>query len=124
MVLAHIRISICPHFLLDSACENILIAQYMLMQLIPLMGINCICFAFSIFFFFLLGPHLQHTEVPRLGVELELQLPVYSTAIARPDPSHVCDLHHSSQQHGIPHPLSGARDQICVLMDPSQVRYH
>ena len=28
-----------------------------------------------------LGPHLQHMEVPRLGVELELQLSaVYTTA--------------------------------------------
>ena len=28
-------------------------------------------FSFFLFFFFL-GPHLRHTEVPRLGVELEL----------------------------------------------------
>ena len=35
-----------------------------------------------LFFIFLsfLGPHLQHIEVPRLGVELELQLPAYSRA--------------------------------------------
>ena len=33
-------------------------------------------------FFFLLGPPLQHMEVPRLGVELELQLPAYTTATA------------------------------------------
>ena len=29
---------------------------------------------FFFFSFFLLGPHLQHMEVPRLGVQLELQL--------------------------------------------------
>ena len=40
-----------------------------------------------------LGPYLQHMEVPRLGVESELQLPVYTTATR--DPIHVCDLHHS-----------------------------
>ena len=37
-----------------------------------------------IFFFFLfpfLGLHLQHMEVPRPGVELELQLLAYTTAI-------------------------------------------
>ena len=34
---------------------------------------------FSLFF---LGPHLQHMEVPRLGLELELQLPAYTTATA------------------------------------------
>ena len=31
---------------------------------------------------FFLGPHLQHMEVPRLGVKLELQLPAYTTATA------------------------------------------
>ena len=41
------------------------------------------------------GPHLQHMEVPRLGVESELQLPAYTTAW---DPSPVCNVHHSSQQ--------------------------
>ena len=39
-------------------------------------------------------------EVPRLEVELELQLLAYATAIATPDPSG-CDLHHSSRQHQI-----------------------
>ena len=29
--------------------------------------------------FFFLGPHPQHVEVPRLGIELELQLPAYTT---------------------------------------------
>ena len=49
-------------------------------------------------------------EVPRLGVESELQLLAYTTATETPDPSHVCDLHHSSWQHGILNPLSEARD--------------
>ena len=40
-------------------------------------------------------------EVPRLGVEFELQPLAYITAIATPDPSLVCDLHHSSRQHQI-----------------------
>ena len=30
---------------------------------------------------------------------------------------------HSSQQHQILNPLSEARDQACVLMDASQVRF-
>ena len=54
-------------------------------------------------------------EVPRLGVELELQLP--ATAIAMPDLSHVCYLHHSSRQCQIPDPLSEARDRTRILMD-------
>ena len=36
-----------------------------------------------------------------------------------PDPSHVCALHHSSQQCQIPNPLSEARDQTRILMNPS-----
>ena len=61
--------------------------------------------SFSFFFFFLfLGPHLRHVEVPRLGVESELQLPASAKATASQDPSHVCDLQHSSQQLQIPDP--------------------
>ena len=43
-----------------------------------------------------LGPLQWHMEVPRLQVELKLQPPAYTRAIAMPDPSHVCDPHHSS----------------------------
>ena len=44
-------------------------------------------------FFFFLGPYLRHTEVPRIGVESELQLPGHSTATATRDLGHMCDLH-------------------------------
>ena len=50
-------------------------------------------------------------EVPKLGIELELQLPAYTTATATPDQRRVCDLHHSSRQHQIPDPLNKARDR-------------
>jgi len=49
-------------------------------------------------------------KVPRLGVELELQLPAYAIATAMPDLSYICDLHHSSWQHQILNPLSESRD--------------
>ena len=49
----------------------------------------------NIFFSFFLQLHLQHVEVPRLGVNMELQLPAYTTATATPDLSHICHLHHS-----------------------------
>ena len=39
------------------------------------------------------------------------------------DPSSVCDLHNSSQQRQILNLLRKARDQICFLMDTSQVHY-
>ena len=57
-------------------------------------------FIFVTFFFFalFLGPHPRHMEVPRLGVESELQLSAYTTATATRDPSCVFDLHHSSWQ--------------------------
>ena len=41
----------------------------------------------SFFFFFFLLPHLQHMEVPRIGVELELQLLAYAIGTAMHDPS-------------------------------------
>ena len=62
------------------------------------------------FFFCLLGPHLRHMEVPRLEVKLELQLLAYTTATAVWGPSHVCDLHYSSQQRWIFNPLSKAEN--------------
>ena len=58
-------------------------------------------------------------EIPRLGVELELQLLAYATATATPDPSHVYNLHPSSQQHQTLNQLSKASDQTCILMDTS-----
>ena len=51
----------------------------------------------SFIFACFLGSHPQHMEVPRPGLELELQLPVYSTATATRDPSYIWDLLNSSQ---------------------------
>jgi len=42
--------------------------------------------------FVFLGPHPWQMDVPRLGVESELQLPAYTTATATQDRSRVCDL--------------------------------
>ena len=47
---------------------------------------------------FFLGSHLWHVEIPRLEVEPELRLPAYTTATAALDPSHICNLHQSSQR--------------------------
>ena len=62
-------------------------------------------------------------EVPRLGDELELQLPAYTTATATPDPSCVGDLHRSSRQCWILNPLSETRGGTCVLVDTSQIPF-
>jgi len=68
-----------------------------------------------------LGPHLWHTEVPRLGVQSELQLQAFTTATAMQDLYNVCNLHHSSRQCWILNPLSEARGQTHILMDTSQI---
>ena len=78
-------------------------------------------FFFFFFFFCFLGQHSQHVEVPRLGVQSERQLPAYDATTATWDPSHIYDLHHSSQQRQIFNPLSKARDQTHNLMVPSQI---
>ena len=68
-----------------------------------------------------LGLHLQHMEVPRPGVEVELQLPACATASATWDPRCICNLRHSSCQGWILNPLSEARDQTWILMGTSLV---
>ena len=73
------------------------------------------------FFFFSLGPYQWHMEVPRLGVQSELQLLAYATATGTRDPSHFCDLHRSSGQRWILNPLSKTRDGTHILMDLSQI---
>jgi len=72
-------------------------------------------FYFILFYFFFvfllfLGPLPRHMEVPRLGVQSELQSPAYARATATQDPSRVCNLHHSSRQRRIVNPLSKGRD--------------
>ena len=84
---------------------------------------NEIMYFFIFFFFFwsiclFLGPHLQHMEVPRLGVDSS-----YS-CWPTPDLSHVCDLHHNSWECQIFNPLSKARDPTCILLDISQICFH
>ena len=64
---------------------------------------------------------MWHMEVPRLGVESELQRLAYTPATAMPDLRLMCDLHHSSGQRQVLNPLSMDRDQTHILMDPSQV---
>ena len=78
---------------------------------------------FVCLFVFFVGLHLRHMDVPRLGVESELWLQACTTATATPDPSHIWDLHHTSQQCQILNPLIKARDRTCVLMDTSQIRF-
>ena len=72
-----------------------------------------------LFVYFL--PHLRHMEISRLGVESELQLPAYATAIATPDLSCICSLCSTFWQRQFLNPLSKTRDQTCILMDTTGI---
>ena len=61
----------------------------------------CVCVCF-------LGLHLQHKDISRLGVKMELPL---------------FPIHHSSRQRRILNPLSEAGDQSHNLMVPSWIRF-
>ena len=76
----------------------------------------------SLFVYFLLF-RATPTAYGIPGVELELQLPADTSATATQDRSHICDLHHGSQQHQILNSLSKARGHTRVRMDTSRVCY-
>ena len=48
----------------------------------------------------------------------------FQAATAMPDPSHICDLHHSSWRPWMLNPLEVARDWTRILMDVSQICSH
>ena len=64
-----------------------------------------------------LGPHLRHMEVPRLGVQSELQLPAYTAATATPDLSCIRDLPRTFRPRQILNPLSEAGNRTYILTD-------
>ena len=70
--------------------------------------------------FVFLGLQVWHMEVPRIGVESELLLLAYTTATSTRDRSHICDLHHISEQCWILNPLSETRDRTHILVDASR----
>ena len=74
-----------------------------------------------LFFFFYLGPHLQHVEVPRLAVKSEPQLLAYATATANAGSEPHLWLMLQLEQCWILNPLSKPRDQTYILMDTSRV---
>ena len=56
-------------------------------------------------------------EVPRLRVELELQLQAYAIATTMQDLSYICDLGRSLWQHQILNPLKETSDRTRILKD-------
>ena len=88
------RLQICKH---DYFC----VVCYLLWFIFPLDFCEVL---FHLFIYCLSGLHLQHMEVPRLAVKLELQLPCYTIATATWNPGRMYIWHHSSQQCWIPNP--------------------
>ena len=78
----------------------------------------------SLVSFCVLGLLPRHMEVPRLGVESELQLPASTTATGMRDWSCLCDLPHSSRQCLILNPRSEARNQTYILLAAIQIHFH
>ena len=103
---------LCPEEIIYFLNENI--SNFYLLECQPLFlsGFPSVC----------LGLHLWRMEVPRLGVELELQLLACVTATITLDLSHVCDLHRSSWQCWILNPLSKALGRTHILVDTRKVR--
>ena len=85
---------------------------------------SCHVISFHFISFLFLQRHMQHMEVPGLGVELERQPKAYATAKATLDPSRICKLHCSLWQHQILNALSEARMEptssrtLCRVLNP------
>ena len=76
-------------------------------------------FYFFIFFIFRAAAIAYGSSLPDQGLNQRCSCQPRATATR--DLSHICEQHHSSQQHQILNLLSKARDQICTLMDISRV---
>ena len=88
-------------------------------------GISPIQVFMFLFFFFFFYPCFLRVALTAHGGsqarESELEPLAYTTDTATPSPICVCNLHHSSGQCQIFHPLSEARDQTSTLMDATQI---
>ena len=77
----------------------------------------------SFFFFFFRAVPVAHGSSQARGWIGAVAAGLYTTATETQDPSHICNLHHSSWQRWILNSLSKARDQSHVLMGSSRVHY-
>ena len=77
--------------MLGGNCHMLLRTPDLLSSDLPYVDFNHTAFLL-VSFLFLPMPHLQHMQVPGLGLQSELQLQAYVTATATPDLSPVCEL--------------------------------
>ena len=127
---------LCHRFIFwnDLLCELniVIIDMFAFKSTVLLVTFHLLCFLFFFsflfpffffffFFFCFFGPPLLCLLVPVRGVELLLVLQACTTAAAVWDPSLICDLHHSSQNHWVLNALSEARDRTRILMNASWV---
>ena len=75
-----ILIDVWPYLIAVLICSSLTTKMWSSFSCAYLPPVSCLFFFFLFFFFF--GPHLWDMEVPRLGVQLEPQLPAYTTATA------------------------------------------
>ena len=117
-------LNFCFTFSLSDSIYAVLIHWYGSVLSPEIENVHWICTLISILYtanmtatilFFFLGLHLGIWTQAR--GQCELQLPVYVTATAMPDPDCICDLHCSLWQGWILNPLSKARDGTCILVD-------
>ena len=73
-------------------------------------------YSFILFIFFFLGVYARHMEVPKLGVESELQLPATATL----DLSRIFDLHPLSEARNRTHSSSSWILVGFVIAEPQQ----
>ena len=107
-----------PQNLLYVKCTIVFNALYLIMDSrVPLDS------RYHFFFLLFRAKFAAYGSSLARGQISELQLPAYATATAMWNPSHICDLHHSSWQHWIPNPLSKARDQTHILGNTSWACY-
>ena len=88
------------------------IQEYNLFFCLIKMSLECIVLCF---FLFRVAPAAFGSSQVRGGIGTAAE--EYTTATAKPDPSHIPDLCHSLQQHWILNPLSKSRGQTHMLRD-------
>ena len=107
----------CTHGFIAASWTRFV--RFMLNCFIFTSACKCILFYFFFFVFFRAAPMAYGGSQAKDLIRALAA--AYTTGTATQDPSHICDLHHSSRQCRILNPLSKARARTGVLIDTSRV---